>query len=115
MNLNINTFEMCTDFPECITAEEIRCATQEDDHLNILTTYIISGWPPTRAEVKAEIQPYWPFQDGIAVMYGITMKGRRTRHLNIHQAVSLSYNHLRSGQAEACMKFIKCSMKNFWY
>ena len=61
VNLNVNEITMCTDIPEYIMAEENRHATQEDDHLNALTVYMINSWLSTRAEVKEKIQPYMPF------------------------------------------------------
>ena len=70
--------EICTDTPECMTAEEIRHVMQEDDHLNALKAYIINGWSSTRAEIKEETQPYWPFHDDMVVVDSIVMKGRRT-------------------------------------
>ena len=39
--------------------------------------YVINGGPSTRAEVKEEIQMYWPFLDDPAVIDGIVMKDRR--------------------------------------
>ena len=34
------------------------------------------------------------------------------KRVNIEQAVSSSYHHQGNGQVEACIKFIKCSLKN---
>ena len=56
-------------------AEEMRHTKQEDDHLNILTAYMINGWPSTRTKIK-EAQPYWLFRDDTAVINGIVMKSR---------------------------------------
>ena len=61
MNLNISAIERCPDIPACMSAEEIRYATQADDLLNALTAYVINGWPSTRKEVQAEFQLPWPF------------------------------------------------------
>ena len=33
------------------------------------------------------------------------------RHLNVDQAVTSSYHNQRNGQAEACIKFIRCAIK----
>ena len=43
---------MCTDIPECLTAEKVRHATKADDQLDTMTVYMIYGWPLTTAEVK---------------------------------------------------------------
>ena len=61
MNLNINAIEMCTDIPECMMPEEVRHVAQVDDHINLLTIYVINEWLSTRTEVQAELWPYWPF------------------------------------------------------
>ena len=76
INLNIKAVETCTDMQECMMAEKNRHALQAQDYLHALTAYIIYGWPSTRAEVKEEIQLYWPFCDSMAVIDGIVMKGR---------------------------------------
>ena len=55
--------------------EEIRYAAVHDDHIDVLSTYVMYGWPSTRAEVIKEVQPYWSFRDELAVIDGITMKG----------------------------------------
>ena len=36
--------------------EEIKYAVQVDDHLNVLTVYVINGQPSTRSYVKEEIK-----------------------------------------------------------
>ena len=76
MGQGINQTETCTDIPECMTAEEIRHATEEDDHLNTLMTYMINDRPATRAWIKGEIQADWPFRDDLAVIDGIQLQGR---------------------------------------
>ena len=45
MRLNINARKTYPDIPKCMIVEDIRCATIEDDHINILLTYVIHGWP----------------------------------------------------------------------
>ena len=44
-----------------MSVEEIRHATQEDDHLNALRTYGINGFPSTRVDTKDKIHAHWPF------------------------------------------------------
>ena len=57
--------------------EEIRHATPGNDHIKVLSHYVMHGWPSTRAEVLKEIQPYWSSRDEVAVIDRIAMKGRR--------------------------------------
>ena len=57
---------------------EIRHVTPEDDLIHGLTTYVMHGWPSTRAKAGKELQPCWSFRDEIAVIDGLVMKGRRS-------------------------------------
>ena len=56
MNLHITAMEKCTDISECMMLEETRQATQADDYLNALTTYVLNGKLLTRVEVKDDMQ-----------------------------------------------------------
>ena len=75
--LNINATETCMDIPECMTTEEIGHAALVDDHINVFSTFVMHGWLLARAEGITEIQPYWSFRGGVAVINGIMMKGKR--------------------------------------
>ena len=55
---------------------KIQDATLNDEHLQVLTIYIINGWPETKAEVKQDKQPYWTFCDNLAVIDNIVLKGK---------------------------------------
>ena len=76
MRITINSIEMCTDIPDCIPAEEIMLATLDDDHLGMLSKYVLYGWPSTKAAMQV-LQPYWSSRDETAIIDGIVMKGRR--------------------------------------
>ena len=76
MSPNIKAVETCADIPEYMTPEEISQALQADDNLNVLTEYMINGWPSTKAEVKEEIRLYWLIRDNMAAIDGIVMKSR---------------------------------------
>ena len=65
------------DIPDCMRAEEIRSVTIDDEHLGILPNNVLHSWPSMRAEVQKGSQLYWSFRDEIAIIYGITMKGKR--------------------------------------
>ena len=45
MTLNIDTVNMMTDNPACMSVNEIQEATQKDAHLWQLKECIINGWP----------------------------------------------------------------------
>ena len=68
MNLNINSIN--------ITSIKLWVDKQDDMHLQDLRTYIIEGWSSNRYDVKQDIQPYWIFQDRLAMIDGIAMKGK---------------------------------------
>ena len=56
--ISFNTTESCTDIQDCMTVEEIRKATMEDEHLSTLTEPELHDWPSMKAEVQRELQPY---------------------------------------------------------
>ena len=43
MNRSINDMEAYTDIPECMSVQEIQDTTQNDEHLQVLVTYIINS------------------------------------------------------------------------
>ena len=59
-----------------MTAEEIRLATLYDEHLGILSEYVLCIWPSTKVKMQKDLQPYWSFMDEIVIIDAITMKGR---------------------------------------
>ena len=61
MYTTINAIESWMDIPDCVTAEEIRMATLDNEQLAILSEHVFCSWPSTKAEVQEELQPYWLF------------------------------------------------------
>ena len=45
MCITINVKESCTDIPDCMTAEDVKLATVENKHLDILSKYALHCWP----------------------------------------------------------------------
>ena len=43
--------------------------------LQQLKGIVITGWPDSRDELHADLQPYWSYQDMLAVIDGIILKG----------------------------------------
>ena len=62
--------------PECMSIQQIQQATAQDEHLQWLKGYIITGWPESKDQVHQDITAYWSFKDDMAVIDGIIMKGR---------------------------------------
>ena len=46
-------------------------------NIGMLSELILHRWTLTKAEVWKDMQPYWSFRYEIAIIEGITMKGRR--------------------------------------
>ena len=42
-SITINAIESCTDIPDCMTTEDIRLASLEDEHLDMLSEYVSQG------------------------------------------------------------------------
>ena len=57
--------------------EELRSATKSDETMEILKTVILKGWPENKADVPAQIAPYFSFRDEISVHDGLLFKGER--------------------------------------
>ena len=88
--------ESCTDIPDCMTAEEIRIATLDDEHICILSEIILHGWPSTKAEVPKSLQQYWLNRDEIAIKDSIAMKGRRRIKPVVLQDKAIKQLHLNN-------------------
>ena len=76
MNIKVNAIESCTDMPDYMRSEEIKSVTINDEHLSIVSDYVLCGLPSVKAEVQKNLQPYWLFRDEIVITYSITMKGK---------------------------------------
>ena len=64
------------DLPECMTTEEIRLATLDNEHLGMLSEYILHGWLSTKSEVQKDLHHTGHYKE-IGIIDGIVMKGRR--------------------------------------
>ena len=56
MCITINTIESCMDIPACMTTEEIKMATLDDEHLVLLLKLICHSWPLMKIEVQNKLQ-----------------------------------------------------------
>ena len=82
MDIQVDAMQAATDMPECISMAEIQQASSLDNHLQQLIGIIITGWPDSRDELHADLQPYWSYRDELAVIDGIILKGRCIIMLN---------------------------------
>ena len=76
MNIWVDTIQATTDLPECISILEVQQASLQDDHLQLLQSYISAGWPETRNKLPKELKPCWAYRDELAVRNGIILKGK---------------------------------------
>ena len=51
MCITINTIESHMDISDCKTAEEIRTAILDDEHIAILSELILHSWPLTKSQI----------------------------------------------------------------
>ena len=63
MNITINAIESCMDIPNCMTAKNIKSVTLDEEHLSILSEYVLCGWASIRAEDQKDSWLYCSFRD----------------------------------------------------
>ena len=56
------------DITDCISTEEIREVTLEDEHLSALAGLVLSSWLSTKYGEQKEPQTYWSFRDVMAAI-----------------------------------------------
>ena len=76
MDIRVDAIQSTTDIPECMSISQIQQTVVQDEHLQCLKTYIITGWLSTKDQLHIDIRPYWSYKDNLAVIDGVVMKGR---------------------------------------
>ena len=76
MDVQVDAIQSTTDMPECVSMAEIQQASVWDDHLQILKSFIISGWPDMKDKLCADLRPYWSYRGELVVIDSIILKGR---------------------------------------
>ena len=76
MDIRVDAIQSVNDVPECMSISQIQQAIAKDEHLQWLKNNIISGWPVTKDQLHLDIRPYWSYEDDLAVIDGIVMKGK---------------------------------------
>ena len=64
-------------YPEKSIINRIREETPKDTSLQLLTKYIINGWPVDQKKIPKELYPYWNYRDEISMEDGILLKSHR--------------------------------------
>ena len=76
MELWVDIIQTTTDMPECLSMTELQQASSQDNHLQKLKHFIITGWTDSKDEISTELKPYWSYRDELAVIDGMILKGR---------------------------------------
>ena len=76
MQVNVNIVETTTNIPEFMTILELQHETALDNHLQQLKEGIIKGWPENKDNLPQNLRPYWTFQDDMAIIDRVMIKGR---------------------------------------
>ena len=62
MDISIDAIQSTTDIPGCISMAQIQQASAQDDHLQCLNSFIITGWPSTKDKLHSDLKPYWLYR-----------------------------------------------------
>ena len=76
MELWVDIIQTTTDMPDCLSMTELQQASSQDNHLQILKHFIITGWPHSKDEISEELKPYCSYRDELAVINGVILKSR---------------------------------------
>ena len=76
MDIKVDTVQMMTDIPECMSICQIKQATTQDEHQQWLKSLIILDCSDTKDQLHEDIRLYWSLMDDLAVTDGVVMKGR---------------------------------------
>ena len=76
MDIRINAIQSVTDILECMSILHIQQASTQDDHLQCLKSFIITGWPSTKGEMHINLKPYWSYRDELDIIEIVMLKGR---------------------------------------
>ena len=76
MDIKVVATLTATNNLDCMSVPQLQQATAQDDHLQQLKGYIITGWPENTDQMLQDMRTYCTFQDDMVVINGIIMKGR---------------------------------------
>ena len=76
MELQVDVTQTTIDMQECLSMTELHQASSQDNHLQKLKHFIITGWPHSKDKISEELKLYWSYRDKLAVIDGIILKGR---------------------------------------
>ena len=76
LDIRVDVVQVVTDVPECMSIQQIQQATKQDEHLQRLQCFIITGLPDAREQLHQDIKPYWSIKDEMSVIDGVITKDR---------------------------------------
>ena len=68
MDVRVDAIQISMNEPECMSIQLIQQAIVQDEHLQWLKGYIITGWPEIKDQVQCDIRDYWSFKGDMAVI-----------------------------------------------
>ena len=76
MDIKVDIVKIMTDVPECMSIQQIQQATVQDEYLQWVKGFIITGLSDTKDQLHQDIRPYWSFNEDLAVIDDVVIKGR---------------------------------------
>ena len=80
LDIRVEVVQVETDVPECMSIQWIQQATKQDEHLQRLQCFIITGWLNAREQLHQDIKPYWSITDDMSVIDGCDHGGQMYYH-----------------------------------
>ena len=85
---------------------EISLVVLDDEHIGVLSSYMMCGWPLMKCEVGKERQQYWSCRNEILAIDGITVEGREITRLAFLQKKTLDQWHISYMGVEKTRLFV---------
>ena len=76
MDIGVDAMQIVTDVSECMSIWQIQQATAQDEHLQWIKCFIITGRPDIGEQLYQDIRLYWSIKDDMLVKDGVIMKTR---------------------------------------
>ncbi|XP_041440689.1 uncharacterized protein K02A2.6-like [Xenopus laevis] len=87
-------------------------SSEQDEHLKILKSVVLNGWPDSRAETPVAIREYWNYRDEISLQDGVFFKGQCIiipKQLRAEMLRRIHWSHIGG---EACFRQARETL--FW-
>ena len=105
--------QVATDVPEYMSRQQTQQVTKQNEHLQRLQCFVITGWPDAREQLHQDIKLYWSIKNDMMVMCGVIMKGRCIIIPKVLQQQALDQLHANHMGIEK-NKFISMHKSVYW-